>query len=159
IGFPLAPDLGGEYYFAGREIFPGFGQAGDQRHRTVVNGIWNPGAGFQMSGIYLFGSGERFFANTGVDRRDEGGTRSGDFRLRADGSIMPRNALVGEPIHKVDVRLQQRVPLGGRVAVDGIFEVFNLFNHANFGNYVTNESNANYGQPAFTPNVQYFPRM
>jgi len=159
IGFPLAPDLGGEYYFAGREIFPGFGQAGDQRHRAVVNGIWTPGAGFQASGIYLFGSGERFFANTGVDRRDEGGTRSGDFRLRADGSIMPRNALVGEPIHKVDLRLQQRIPLGGRLALDGIFEVFNLFNHANFGNYVTNESNANFGQPAFTPNVQYFPRM
>jgi hypothetical protein len=159
IGFPLAPDLGGEYDFAGREIFPGFGQAGDQRHRASVNGIWTPGGGFQMAGIYFFGSGERFFANTGVDRRDEGGTRSGDFRLRADGSIMPRNALVGDPIHKVDLRLQQRIPLAGRLALDGIFEVFNLFNHANFGNYVTNESNANYGRPAFTPNVQYFPRM
>jgi len=161
IGFPLAPDLGGEYFFAGREQFPGFGQAGDQRHRAVVNGIWTPGRGFQMSGIYFFGSGERFFTNTGVDRRDEGGTRSGDFRLRADGSIMPRNGIVGEPIHKVDLRLQQRVPLGGRIAVDGILEVFNLFNHANYGNYVTNESNANYGQPVHpgTLNVQYFPRM
>jgi hypothetical protein len=161
IGFPLAPDLGGEYYFAGREQFPGFGQAGDQRHRAVVNGIWTPGRGFQMSGIYFFGSGERFFTNTGVDRRDEGGTRSGDFRLRADGSITPRNGIVGEPIHKVDLRLQQRVPLGGRIAVDGIFEVFNLFNHANYGNYVTNESNANYGRPVHpgTLNVQYFPRM
>jgi hypothetical protein len=159
IGFPLAQDMGGDYFYAGREIFPGFGQAGDQRHRAVVNGIWSPGAGFQVSGIYLFGSGERYFANTGVDRRDEGGTRSGDFLLRADGSIMPRNSLVGDPIHKVDLRLQQRLPLVGRVALDGIFEVFNLFNHENYGNYVTNESNANFGQPAFTPNVQYFPRM
>jgi peroxiredoxin len=40
IGFPLAPDLGGEYYYAGREIVLGFGQAGNQRHRAVLNGIW-----------------------------------------------------------------------------------------------------------------------
>jgi hypothetical protein len=159
IGFPLAPDLGGEYGFAGREIFLGFGQAGDQRHRAVVNGIWQVGRGFQASGIYFYGSGERFFVNTGVDRRDEGGTRSGELRLRADGSIVPRNNLVGKPIHKVDLRLQQRLSLRGRVALDGILEVFNLFNHANYGTYVTDESNRNFGRPAFSPNVQYFPRM
>ena len=41
----------------------------------------------------------------------------------------------------------------------GIFEVFNLFNHANYGSYMTNESNANYGQPASNSNVAYQPRM
>ncbi|MBI3047706.1 MAG: TonB-dependent receptor [Acidobacteria bacterium] len=161
IGFPLAPDLGGDYSFAGRLVTPGFGQAGDQRHRAVVNGIWDVGAGFQMSGIYFFGSGERFWVDTGVDRRDEGGTgaNTGELRLLADGSILPRNSLVGEPIHKVDLRLQQRLPLAGRVAVDGIVEVFNLFNHEHYGAYVTNASNTNFGQPAFSPFVQYFPRM
>jgi hypothetical protein len=97
--------------------------------------------------------------DTGVDRRVEGGTNNSELRLRADGSVVPRNSLVGDPIHKVDLRLQKRLPLGGRAAVDGIFEVFNLFNHANYGSYVTNESNANFGQPAFDANVQYFPRM
>jgi hypothetical protein len=29
----------------------------------------------------------------------------------------------------VDLRLQQQLPHVGRMAVDGIFEVFNLFNH------------------------------
>jgi hypothetical protein len=161
IGFPLARDMGGEYGFAGRQVSGGFGQAGDQRHRAVINGIWQVGAGFQVSGIYFFGSGERFWVDTGVDRRDEGGTssNSGDLRLLADGSILPRNSLVGKPIHKVDLRLQQRLPLAGRVAVDGILEVFNLFNHENYGAYVTNASNANFGQPASSPNVQYFPRM
>jgi hypothetical protein len=45
------------------------------------------------------------------------------------------------------------------VAVDGIVEVFNLFNHENYGAYVTNASNANFGQPAASTNVQYFPRI
>ena len=160
IGFPLVADLGGEYGPAGRQVIQGFGQAGDQRHRAVVNGIWDAGAGFQLSGIYFFGSGERFWADTGVDRRDEGGTsNTSEFRLRADGSILPRNSLVGKPIHKVDLRLQKRLPLVGRTTVDGIFEVFNLFNHENYGTYVVNESNANFRQPVFSANQQYFPRV
>src|SRR5262245_10741205 len=65
IGFALAPDLGGEYGFAGGEGGGGFAQAGDQRHRATANGIWNIGAGMQLSGIYFFGSGERRFVNTG----------------------------------------------------------------------------------------------
>jgi len=72
---------------------------------------------------------------------------------------MPRNAIVGDPIHRVDMRIQKRFPLAGRFAVDGIFEAFNLFNHANYGSYVTNEANANYGQPSFNANVAYQPRI
>ncbi|MBI2185599.1 MAG: TonB-dependent receptor [Acidobacteria bacterium] len=161
VGFPLAQDMGADYSFAGRQVTPGFGQAGDQRHRAVFNGIWDVGAGFQVSGIYFYGSGERFWVDTGVDRRGEGGTgvNTGELRLLADGSILPRNSLVGKPIHKMDLRLQERLPLAGRVAVNGIFEVFNLFNHEHYGNYVVNASNANFGQPAFSPSVQYFPRM
>jgi hypothetical protein len=37
--------------------------------------------------------------------------------------------------------------------------VFNLFNHANYGSYTINESNANYGQPAANTNLAYQPRM
>ena len=159
IGFALAPDLGGEYGFAGAQGGGGFAQAGDQRHRATANGIWNIGAGVQLSGIYFFGSGERRWVDTGVDRRDEGGTNNSELRLRANGTIVPRNSLVGKPIHKVDLRIQKRLPLVGRVAVDGILEVFNVFNHANYGSYTTNESNANFGQPSFNANVQYFPRM
>ena len=31
----------------------------DQRHRFVFNGIWEVGMGFQVSGLYFFGSGQR----------------------------------------------------------------------------------------------------
>lgn len=99
--------------------------------------------------------------DTGVDRRGEGGVtaNTGELRLLPNGSILPRNSLVGKPIHKVDLRLQQRIPLGGRAAIDGMFEVFNLFNHEHYGSYVANVSNANFGRPAFSPSIQYFPRM
>ena len=81
------------------------------------------------------------------------------MRLRADGSIVPRNEFVGDPIHRVDLRLQQRIPLGSRLRVDGIFELFNVFNHANYGTYTINESNALYGQPSFNSNIAYWPRV
>ena len=145
-GFPLAPDLTCEYTLAET----------DQRHRANINGIWDIGYGIQLSGLYFFGSGQRRDTSTGQDLRGVGAGDSG--RLRADGTIMPRNNLVGDPIHRVDLRLQKRLSLGGRRTIDGIVEVFNLFNHANYGSYVTNESSSLYGQPAFNSNVAYQPR-
>jgi hypothetical protein len=68
--------------------------------------------------------------------------------LRPDGTIIPRNNFVGDPIHRVDLRLQRRFPLGGRARLDGILEMFNAFNHANFGNYNLNEASpATFGKP------------
>jgi hypothetical protein len=67
--------------------------------------------------------------------------------------------LVGEPVHRVDVRLQRRFRLGGNASIDGMLEVFNAFNHQNFGSYTTVESNANYGRPEANVNVAYQPRM
>ena len=147
IGFALARDLGGEYTLA----------AGDQRHRAIVNGIWDLGYDVQLSGIYFFASGERRLTNTGQDLRQQGGVGA-EQRLRGDGTIVPRNTLVGDPIHRVDLRLQKRVVLG-RATLAGLVEVFNLFDHANHGSYVTNESNAQYGRPASNANIAYQPRM
>jgi hypothetical protein len=156
IGFPVARDLGGEYGLAGAA--GGFaGSGADQRHRATVNGIWNIGYGVQFSGLYFFGSGERRTPTVGRDLREVGSL--GEQRLRLDGTILERNSLVGDPLHRVDMRLQKRFALGGRAGIDGIWEVFNLFNHRNYGTYVLNESNANFGQPTFNPNLSYAPRM
>jgi hypothetical protein len=95
VGFQLAPDLGGDYDNAGSNVGGGFGQAGDQRNRAVVNGVWDLGLGVQASGIYFYGSGERFQTLTGQDRRDEGGTNASEQRLLADGTIIRRNGIVG----------------------------------------------------------------
>ena len=44
------------------------------------------------------------------------------------------------------MRLQRRFRLGAHATVDGIVEVFNLFNHANYGSYVTAEVSPAYGR-------------
>jgi len=149
VGFATAPDLGGEYTLA----------VGDQRHRAVFNGIWQLPYNFQISGLYFFGSGMRFPTNWGVDLRQIGSTRPNSLRLRPNGSIVERNSFVGEALHRVDLRLQRRFNLWARASIDGIVEVFNLFNHANYGGYTLSEVNANYGQPTRNENVAYAPRM
>ncbi len=161
IGFALAPDLGGEYALAGAIGGGGVAAGGDQRHRAVLNGIWDLGYGVQLSGIYFYGSGERRRTNFGSDLRDEGGTVGviGSARLRRDGTIIPLTGIVGDPIHRVDMRLQKRLSLGGHRQIEGLLEVFNLFNHANYGSYTINESNANYGKPSSNDNLAYQPRM
>jgi hypothetical protein len=149
VTFPVAPDLGGEYTLA----------ITDQRHRAGVNGIWQVGYGFQLSGVYFYGSGARFNTTYGGDRRNTGASTGGGGRLRPDGTIMPRNNLVGDPIHRVDLRVQRRFQFGSRVRLDGMIEVYNVFNHENFGSYTTAESNANFGLPQPNLNIVYQPRM
>jgi hypothetical protein len=145
VAFDVPIDIGGERSLA----------AGDQRHRLVFNGIWRLPYRFQVSGLYFFASGQRFRTTYGADLRDNGNT---DGRLRPDGTIAPRNALVGRPLHRTDVRLSRQFPLGGTVRVDLMAEVFNLFNHANYGSYVTVESNRAYGQPVQNTAIEYQPR-
>jgi len=160
IGFPLARDMGGEYTFAGAASGGGFQQGGDQRQRAVLNGIWDIGRGVQLSGLYFYGSGERYRVTYGSDLRDEaGGNPVVLQRYRRDGSIIPRNGLVGLPLHRVDMRLQKRIAISDRVQLFGMFEVFNLFNHANYGSYTQNENSPSYGLPSFSDNPAYQPRM
>jgi hypothetical protein len=154
LGFTTAADMGGEYTLA----------ATDQRHRAVFNGIWEAPYGLQLSGVYFYGSGLRFSTSVGGDPR--GQAAGGENRYRGingtmfgpPGTIAPRNNLVGEPIHRLDMRLQKHVNLGGRAGLDGMLELFNVFDHANYGSYTTQESSASYGLPAFNNNVSYGPR-
>ena len=143
----VAPWLGGEY---------GLGP-NDQRHRAVFNGIWDAGYGIQLSGLYFYGSGTRFATTYGSDLAGLNGATARD-RLRPNGTIVPYNNLVGAPVHRVDVRLQRKFRLGGRASVDGIAELFNVFNHANFGSYTTTENSAVYGKPTANTNLAYAPR-
>ena len=147
VGFPLAPDM---YQPSG--LAPT-----DQRHRAVFNGIWDVGRGLQLSGLYFYSSGERLATTWGPDLRVQGA--NGEARLRPDGTIVPRDNFVGKPPHRVDLRLQQSLPIAGkRRSIEGILEVFNLFDHANFGSYLTAESSVRYGLPVATQNVAFAPR-
>ena len=77
--------------------------------------------------------GTRRTTNYGGDLRNAGGTAVSEQRLRPDGTIVNRNDFVGNPIHRVDMRMQKRIGLGGNRSIAGVFEVFNLFNHENYG--------------------------
>jgi hypothetical protein len=156
VPFTTAPDLGGEYARA----------QGDQRHRVAFNGIWQLPYDFLLSGLYFFGSGERYDTRYGVDVRQIGSLRPSEHRLRPDGTMVPRNDFVGDPIHRVDLRIQRRFPLVGRAGIDGLLEIFNVLNHANYGSYVGHTGAApggevarNYSAPQQTTTLAYGPRV
>jgi hypothetical protein len=84
-----------------------------------------------MSVLQYVGSGTRFGTTWGTDLRDVNGN-GGTQRLRPDGTIIPRNDLVGPAQNRTDLRLQQKIPLHSRLAIDVIAEVFNLLNQTNY---------------------------
>ena len=103
----------------------------------MFNGIWEAPYGLQVSGVYFYGSGLRFSTSVGGDPRGQAAGGENRYRTTATaigpaGTIAPRNNLVGSPIQRLDMRLQKHVQLA-RVGVDGMLELFNVFDHANYG--------------------------
>ncbi len=133
VTFPLAQDLKGEWALA----------EGDQRHRLVLNGIWQVGHGFQLSGIHYTSAGDRSATSYGGDLRVLGAGSVERQRLRPDGSIVPRNAFTQPGRNRTNVRIQQRIPLRNRVSIDVLAETFNVFNRPNW-TITTQENNAQY---------------
>jgi hypothetical protein len=133
VAFPVAADLGNDFTLS----------AADQRHRAVFNGIWQVGRGFQASGLVFLGVGQRSATTYGGDLRGLGA--NGSARLRPNGTIVPRNDFTQPARKRVDLRLQQRIALPGGRSIDGIAEVFNIFNSPNW-TITTQESNAQFNQ-------------
>jgi hypothetical protein len=134
VPFATAPDLGGEWALS----------SSDQRHRAVLSGIWEVGRGFQASGIYYHGSGIRDAGFWGGDERQTNGDFS--MRLRPDGTIVARNEFIQPAENRVDLRLQQGIPLGNRVRLDLIVDAINVFNTENF-TLITEEGRDDFNQP------------
>jgi hypothetical protein len=128
--FRVAEDLGGEYGVRGAGGVQTLSEP-DQRHRLVFNGVYELPRGLQVSGLYIYSSGIRQTTTFGSDVRNTGLAEYGGGRLRADGTIIPRNSVVDDPIHRVDLRIQGRIR-SGRVLIMPLAEVFNLFNSENF---------------------------
>jgi hypothetical protein len=130
--------------------------AGDQRHRVTFNGIWQLPYEIQLSGIYLFGDNGKSTPSSGVDTRAIGNSGG---RLRANGTLIERLSFDRGSIQRVDMRLQKRIRLGSRITLDGMFEVFNVFNRKNFNAWTLNESSASFGKPEQDASVAFAPRM
>jgi hypothetical protein len=139
VPFATAPDLGGEFTF----------DSSDMRHRAMFNGIWQVSHGFQVSGLFYLGVGERAVTSYGGDLRGFGAT--GSARLRPDGTIVPRNDFTQPARKRVDLRLQQRIPLVRGASIDAIAEIFNLFNSPN-QTITTQESSSQFGTPTSAEN-------
>jgi hypothetical protein len=123
----------------------------DQRHRLVASGIYMLPKAVELSSIVTIGSGRPYNILAGVDLNadgDGGATDRARATLSDIGTSVHRNAGTLPTQATVDLRVARRFPVG-RWSVDGIFEVFNLFNRSNYtavnnvfgtGSYPTNPS-------------------
>ena len=160
-----------------------------QRHTLRFNGIWRLPYDVSVSGAYLFGSGNYYptttslnpYGHTGTSRLNSGTTAlaipesiatsvaNGDVvsvRDRfegpasiAPGTVAPRNALRGLPLHRIDFRISKDLNLPNGMKVTGIAEVFNLTNHANYGAYNGQINSTTFGQPRQNLLNAYQPRV
>jgi hypothetical protein len=152
-----------------------------QRSTLHANGIWAPGWGMTFSGAYQYGSGNYYSTSVGgnpfgknraalgltnrlylgatpavINATFAGDRYDGPTTLNP-GDRVPRNALRGDPIHKVDVRVTKSVKVRG-VQLQGIAEVFNVFNHANYGAYNAVVTSPTFGVPQQNNANTYRPR-
>ena len=141
-----------------------------QRNTIHVNGIWAPGWGMTLAGAYQYGSGNYYSTSVGgnpygknraalgltnrlyigappavINTSLAGDRYEGPTTLNS-GDQVPRNALRGDPIHKVDLRATKTVKVG-TIRLQGIAEVFNAFNHANYGAYNAVVTSSTFGAP------------
>jgi len=128
----------------------------DQRHRFVVNGVWNLPQlkqgdalargllnGYRLGGIFTAESGRPFAATVSLPNipftRDAaqytgfGGILGlGGLNLAPD---TPRNSNYGDANYRFDLRVARDIKLGVQFAVELLGEAFNLFNRSNFNGF------------------------
>jgi hypothetical protein len=145
-----------------------------QRHTLRVNGIFHLPYGLSLSAAYLYGSGNYYsttysanpFGHTGANRYvtaplTVNAAALGRFDGKASyavGELIPRNGLRGLPLHRVDLRVAKDLTLGRGMKVTGIAELFNLFNHTNYGAYNAQVNSATFGDPRQNLLNAYLPR-
>ena len=109
----------------------------DQRHRFVASGMYTAPGSVQLSAIITIASGRPYTILAGADLNGDG--NGGAFppdRARRDpgseASSVGRNSGTMPNQSVVDLRVSRRFALGARAYLEGIFEVFNLFNRTNY---------------------------
>ncbi len=109
----------------------------DQRHRFVWSGLVQLPAEIQATSIVTVASGRPYNILAGFDVNGDGdGGAFPSDRARAnpedEATSIGRNAGTMPMQATIDVRLSRRFHLGGSFGLEGLFEVFNLFNRSNF---------------------------
>jgi carboxypeptidase family protein len=126
----------------------------DQRHRLVVSGLYSLPHAFRLSGIVTAASGRPFTPLAGADLNADG--NGGSFppdRARVnpadESTAVRRDSATTAAQLSVDLRASRTFKVGSRATVEGIFEIFNLFNRANFYEDTNQSSFAIFGTGAY----------
>jgi hypothetical protein len=109
----------------------------DQRHRVALSGTFVMPRDVQVSSIVIAGSGRPYnvLAGADLDGNGDGGGFPADRARVVPGDPatgIARNSGTLPWQTTVDVRVSRKFKLTSRSSAEGIFEVFNLFNRANF---------------------------
>jgi hypothetical protein len=109
----------------------------DQRHRFVLSGLYRMPGDLQLSTIVTAASGRPYTILSGADLNGDGnGGNAPPDRVRTspadESTAVIRNSETLPAQVTVDLRVSRRFLFGTRAYVEGLFEVFNLFNRTNF---------------------------
>jgi hypothetical protein len=126
----------------------------DQRHRFVLSGFYEFPLEIRLATIFTAASGRPFTPLAGADLNADG--NGGAFppdrarRNPADEkSSVGRNSETTASYVNVDLRLSKKIRLGGKAALEAIFEVFNAMDRANFFENTNQSSFTIFGTGSF----------
>ena len=140
-----------------------FGPAfNDERHHITVAGTAHLPWGMEVSPVIQFGSARPYLATASTNQLNLGGGSSAGALVVPNGDptnflafkgnklgavqcyyagnchVVPYNSLRGNPYTNVDARLAKNIKLGEHRNLQLMFQAFNLFNRANYGNSFAN---------------------
>lgn len=126
----------------------------DQKHRLVLSGLYQFPWDISVSGILTAASGRPFTPLAGVDLNGDGdGGAFPSDRARTNpadpSTAVKRNSETMNSQVIVDARLAKRFHFGNGMAIEGIFDVFNLLDRVNY-----TEINNIFGTGAFPSTPQ-----
>ena len=115
----------------------------DIRHRVVGNAVYRLPLDIQFGAVVTAASAPPYNIITGTDDNRD---RNVNDRPIVNGVMLAPNAGRGDRYLDTDLRIGKVLRAGGR-RVELMFEMFNLFNTVNYGNYIGNQKAVNFGQP------------
>ncbi len=111
----------------------------DAVQRIVLSGIYELPWNFQVSGFFRWNSDRPYNELVRTDLDGDGFA----YSITTENV----NALRGSGFSQMDLRLVYNLNIKEAVQIQGIFEVFNLFNASNPTNFIGDVGNANFEQP------------
>jgi hypothetical protein len=147
--------------------------ADDQRHTLQSSLSYFLKYGFQLGGLFHYGSGNAYATTAGgnpfnasvTNRTYLATTKTYDNpacnvpSIAAGYMEVKRDCFYGSPIYRFDAKLAKTFTIHERIKLIPTVEAFNAFNHANFGAYSTVITASTFGHPAQNTALGYGARQ